>query len=247
MSFWHIEQIETARVELDLTSSDRGRCTVTAVRADGVDLFNALEAVEVAPDRTQVEVCDHCLIVGCASCGWVVLRRLGEKVLWIPAWDEMEKGEWESSMYGPPSITRARGLPLFSPRAWGQVRALRPDLPVVDALPPLDSREAARVCQRIAPAHALGDFPDAPRLRRGLLLAVMDGELDAEADAVDRCLDEHFGRRSRMESIRVDPSARVMEFVLDVRGTEDFRVAVRVRDRLCLMVEGDTALVEADA
>jgi hypothetical protein len=157
------------------------------------------------------------------------------------------EGEWESSMYGPPSITRGRGLPLFSARAWDQIRALRPDFPGIDALRTPDSRETARLCQWIAPARALGTFPAEPRLRRELLMVVMEGDLEAEADAVDRCLHEHFNGRCRMETLPMQSTGVLVEFWLDLPGRAGFPVAARMQDRMCLLLDGDIALVESSA
>ena len=112
---WSIDTIETVPVALDFSSSGQGRRAATAVVAAGVCLFNAIELVEVETVATQVEVCESCGIVRCSSGGWVAFRRIGDRVVWIPAWAKMEEGELE---YGPPPFLRSRGVPAFSPRCW---------------------------------------------------------------------------------------------------------------------------------
>ena len=108
--------IEASAVELDFSSSGQGRRAATAVSAAGIRLFNAIELVDVEPSATQVEVCECCGFPHCSPGGWVAFRRIGERVVWVPAWDEMEKGEWEMSEYRPPSFLQSQVPPSLVPR-----------------------------------------------------------------------------------------------------------------------------------
>ena len=92
---WRIDEIVAAPVELDFSSSGGGRRAATAVTTAGDCLFNAIELVDVEPTITQVQVCVCCGIPHCAPGNWVAFRRIGEDVVWVPAWSEMEKGEFE--------------------------------------------------------------------------------------------------------------------------------------------------------
>ena len=94
---WSVEVIATVPVELDFSSSGQGRRSATAIEAAGVRLFNAIELVDVESAATQVEVWECCGVSHCSPGGWVAFRRIGDKVVWIPAWDEMAKGAWEES------------------------------------------------------------------------------------------------------------------------------------------------------
>src|SRR5262245_26545027 len=138
---WSVEagDIEASAVELDFASSGRGRRAATAVSAAGIRLFNAIELVESERSATRVEIRECCGAPHCAPGGWVAFRRIGERVTWVPAWDEMEEGQWERSEYRPPSFLQSRGVPVFSAPAWDRLRALHSGLPDARALPPIDS------------------------------------------------------------------------------------------------------------
>ncbi len=242
---WSVEaeDIEVSAVELDFSSSDQGRRSATAVSAAGTRLFNAIEFVEFEPSATQVEVCDKCGVPHCAPGGWVAIRRIGESVVWIPARDRMETGDWEMSEYGPPAFLQRKGALVLSAPAWDRIRVLHSVLPDAHALEPINSRDAARLCQWSAPGHVLGKFPDAPRTRRERLIAVTDGDLAAEADCLDRCLQDHFESRQAMELAPQSLSTAQVEFWLDLPGIPGWKGFGRLDDQTCYLIGDGLALV----
>jgi hypothetical protein len=240
---WSVEDIEAIPVELDFSSSGQGRRSATAIETAGVRLFNAIELVDVEPTATQVEVCECCGYSRCSPGGWIAFRRIGDKVVWIPAWDEMEKGPWEESEYRPPSFLRSKGAPVFSPANWERLRALHGGLPACGDLPWITCRETARLCQWSAPGHLLGDYPLEPRLRRNRLIAVTEGDLVAEADAVDACLQTHFGAVGQMTLVPGHVAVRPIEFSLDLPGTPGWTSFAHVENNVCFLIEGNTALI----
>ena len=242
-AMWSVREIEPIVVDVDFSSSGQGRLPATAIDADGVRLVNALEFVDVDSSATQVEICDCCGSPHCAPGGWVAFRRIGARVIWIPAWHEMEKGSWELSEYGPPSFLNRRGAPVFNPEAWNHLRTICADLPPAVALPELNSREVARLWQCSAPGRVLGEFPSEPRLHRSSVIAVTEGDLAAEADAVDRCLSQSYAAQRRVEEVPSSIPARPIEFWLDLPGTPAWRRFAHVRDRVGFLLEGDVALL----
>jgi hypothetical protein len=240
---WSVEDIEASAVELDFSSSGQGRRAATAVSAAGIRFFNAVELVDVEPSATQVEVCECCGVPHCSPGGWVAFRRIGERVVWIPAWDKMEKGEWEMSEYSPPSFLQSQGAPDFSTAAWDRLRARHRALPDAHALPQINSRETARLCQWSAPGHVLGTFPDVPRIRRNLLIAVTNGDLGAEAERVDQCLREHYEGKQAMELVPQHISIAPIEFWLDLPGTPSWKSFGHIDVQACFLIDGALALV----
>ena len=112
---WNVEDLEAVPVELDFSSSGQGRRSATAIETTGVRLFNAIELIDVEATATQVEVCECCGFSHCSHGGWVAFRRIGDRVVWIPAWDRMETGSWEQAEYRPPSFLANKGAPANRP------------------------------------------------------------------------------------------------------------------------------------
>ena len=89
----------------------------------------------------------------------------------------------------------------------------------------------------------LGEFPAEPRLRRQALIAVTDGELAAEADAVDRCLQESCAGPRPMETVPSSVPVVQIELWLDLPATPGWRSFAHVRDQVGFLVEDNLALL----
>lgn len=244
---WSVEDIELVPVELDFSSSGQGRRAATAITAGGVRLINAIELVDVEPGATQVEVCECCGFSRCSPGGWVTFRRIGHSVVWLPAWDEIEKGAWEASEYRSPSFLATKGAPIFGRASWERLRALHGGLPTCDEVPSINSRETARLCQWSAPGRVLGEYPSEPRVRRDLVIAVTDGDLSAEIGAVDQSLQEHYEALDPMDLGAEKAEIRPIEFWLDLPGTPGWKSLAHVEDQVCFVLNETTALVRARA
>ena len=244
---WNVENLEAVPVELDFSSSGQGRRSATAIESAGVRLVNAIELIDVEATATQVEVCESCGISHCSRGGWVAFRRIGDRVVWIPAWDRMERGAWEQEEYTPPSFLRTQGAPVFDSASWQRLRAFHGSLPACDDLPWLNSRETARLCQWSAPGRLLGEYPAEPCLRRDLLIAVTDGDLAAEATDVEMCLQTHFATVRQMALVPGDAEVTPIEFWLDLPGIPGWVNFGRVGSNLCFLVDGSVALVRDGA
>jgi hypothetical protein len=233
---WSIEAVQVARLELDFGSSSGGKHEVSAVEADGTPLCNALEFVAVEEDGlAQIRVCECCGHPRCESGGWVKLRRLGESVLWLPAWSEMEAGGWEQGEYCSPSFLDFRGVPCFRQSVWGLLRELHPSLPRAEDLESVNSREAVRWVQLSAPGELLGVFPDPPRLQRELLLAVSMGELAPEVAFTESILERGMRERLRLEPVRPEEPLERIEFALDLPKVPLWAGVARSRQGPCLL------------
>lgn len=242
-AIWNIQNIETVVIEPDFSRSGRNFSPVTAIEADGVRLINALEQIRVERETTQVEVCESCGIPHCAPGGWVSLRRIGDRAIWIPAYERMESNGWTESEYRPPSFFWTRGIPLFSAESWERLCSFQKEIPAVHALEWINSRETARLSQDLAPGHLLGEFPSEPAINRDFIVSVTDGNLEAEADAVDRCLQEHY-RTVRPMAIAPGHSIEIpIEFWIDQPGYPGWAGFVRKGVSVCFLIEGLSALI----
>lgn len=144
----------------------------------GEVVVNSLRDVVFAASAFQVIVCDHCFSLGCTSGGWVVARRYGRAIAWIPDFESVDRGDWEASMYGPPYTSTGDGSRLFLGAAISVVETLVAGHPPAAALPALAMAEAARVLREQAPGHFLGAEAGPYRVRRDLALAADPFELD---------------------------------------------------------------------
>jgi hypothetical protein len=239
---FHIKHLDLLPVTLDFSTSDGGRLMSTAVDGAGVRLVTAINLVEFDPDATQVHVCSHCGSIGCESGNWVSLRRLGDLVLWIPAFARMETGEWERDQYSPPGFMANRGIAVFLPEAWKQFRSLRLDAPNILQLPPLNSREAVRVLQWSAPRRILGRYPERPRIDREGILAVTTGEIETEVQVVDLALDEYFESQDHVGIVSETQVGVPFEFWLDLPGVPSWRPFIRNRSEAVLLLDRDLAV-----
>lgn len=242
---WIVQDFEARPVNLGLSSAGQGYRPVTAIRAGGVSITNALELLEVCPEQTQVEVCE-CGITQCAEGGWVSMKRLGNHVVWVPAWEDTGRHEADAVEYAPPPFIESLGAPVFTPECWGALRVLNYELPRVEQLQEATARDLVRVCQWAAPGKVLGVFPEVPRLRRELLVVVSVGDIATQAALVDRCRAEHFESR---EPMRIEPAgiATPIEFSLDLVGTPGCVGFARVGERVCLSAGGGLVLTSAES
>lgn len=244
---WIVDEFKCVPVELDFSSSGQDLRSATAIESRGVRLFNAIEWVEVDSAAAQVDVCECCGLPQCSPGGWVAFRRMGDRVAWIPAWDLMGSGTSEMLHYSPPSFMQARGAPVFPATVWQRLRALHASLPQLGDLPPITSCEIARLYQWGAPAHILGLPPAQPRLRRDLLVAVTDGDLEGEASAVDECLRAHFESDRPMCLISLSMAVRPIEFWTDLPDTPSWTRFAHIDKDVCFLANTTTAIVAESA
>ena len=240
---WRVTGIETATTTLDFSSSGQANFDATAVFASGVQLSNAVQLVNVEPEATQVEVCSDCGCSGCSAGGWVSFRRLGEDLLWTPAWTFLRRGARERQEYAPPAFLQSRGAPLFGHASWDRMRQLLPALPAVSEVPLLDAHEAVRLSQLSAPLRVLHELPEVPQLRTELLLAVVEGDLRTEVDEVNRCARRYFESTRPVRSVEPDATFRRIEFLLDTPSAPTWSAFGRQGGQVFLVGESSRLLV----
>jgi hypothetical protein len=161
----------------DFSSSEQANPIWTRITSGETELCNSLESTEWMENPVQVQICDACGTVGCASGGYIHLSAIEDYVFWtIPQSDKVSEGidapfpatalvkfgavafpneAWErlhAAEYEVPEarcISRANGLALID--AW----AVGPGRPqaVERLLPMLRARLLA--CETLEPAAAI--------------------------------------------------------------------------------------------
>ncbi len=212
---WLAESFNLREVLYDMSSSGGTRRPFRALVADDITLMNMIENVEFGDDPVQVVNCCECGMPGCADGNYLSFRRLGDWVAWIPAYDEMLKGEWERTFFAPPDYVAIQGIPLFSPGSYSALRSLVPNLPPPGDVARMTSREAVWCLQSEAPLSILGVFPSEPRLDRARVLAMTEGEVESSCDRLERFLQTQWRSQISLEPIPAGHGVEHIEFHLD--------------------------------
>jgi hypothetical protein len=244
---WSIASVSLQSVEFDFSSSDGGKQTTRALVADGEVLVNSVDlAGPDDHDRFEVQVCEECGLVHCSAGGWVSARRIGDVLVWIPAFGSMTD-DWSINEYGPPDILRRRGCPSFRGKVLVSLLdalAWHERMPLVQ---PLLLREAVLIAQFEAPNRVLGRFPEPARLGRSRIIAADPGNLDAELTILGECLTA--AACSRSEAVAVAATAHLTLYHDDRAVTEWQPISRDRHGGLALRLANDihVSLVEISA
>jgi hypothetical protein len=185
MGMWKVRSLETRQAAMDFTSSGQGRPIKTQLVFDGTVVANAIELSEWSEEPVQLEVCAQCGFERCAPGGWAALRRLGNALLILPAFEAVAENPDE---YGPPAWMAGRGPALMAEDLIGALQAAVPELPKIETLRKATGADAARSIQLSAPWKVLGQLPENPALRSAHVVAVSHGTLAAVVRELDRLL-----------------------------------------------------------
>ena len=210
---WTANSFELREITFDYRSAELGFLSTHGVHSGDVCLINNVDRVDFTEDPVQVTLCHCCGFPHCDSGGYVSLRRLGERVLWIPAFRTMADGDWELNEYTPPKFLRQHGVPLFGLNAHTRLRAAVSSVPAMEHVQCLTSCEAVALIQWNAPFSVLGKFPAPPNLNRDRILAVTDGDTSTECDAVQSLLS--MFHNSELPLIPIEQNTSPIEFHLD--------------------------------
>lgn len=224
MDLWRVERVETR--ELECSFAGPASATVTQLVADGEILADAVEYPRWRVDPVQVELCAECGVAGCAPQGWVRPRRAGDRLLWLPAFDELV----EDLALGPPRAFARRGVPLFEPDAARPVVEMMSR--ELDALQPLTLRDVALLLQWTAPGGLLDAAPTPPRVRREDVLAVTSGDRDETVDALDALLSAASASESPVVLREAAEGHERTGLFLDLPGHPKWSPLVRVAERV---------------
>lgn len=199
-----------------------------------VRLTDAVQLWAFDGELLHLEHCDHCGGDD-VSGDWVALRRAGDRVLWMPAFDAMaaEPRDWSLEEYAPPDYVRARGIPLFID---GDLRPLVPELPPLERVRELTRRDVALALQ-FESEPLLGRFPAPPRVEHGWMVAASEPSLDETVRELDALLAAWADDdRSAVQLAHAPEEQAVWIYAEGERGI-DWRPLARHEGRLALRFE----------
>lgn len=194
------------------------KTSITQLWAGNIQLINALELVNWEDDALQFQICERCGIVGCASQGWVELKRSHNLALITPAFTRLEDAPANlRDEYLPPSYLYSGAIVL-------EDYAQLPDrFPKFETLPLLQSWEAVKLFQLEAPHQILGDFRDQPKFDRDLILVSSEGSFIEQTDELLTLLDRLQNNTQPVQLRKVAEGDHIISFYLDVAGIPQWK------------------------
>lgn len=205
--------------------------TWTRVRCDGAELCNSLEFAEWRNNPVQVQICDACGTVGCASGGYIHLSAIDDVVFWtMPQLDKVDD-ETEARFFCATALMRF-GAVAFPPDSWALIREAGSDVPDPRTLPYANGRVLLDAWV-VGRGHPKAVDQLVPWLRAHLLAA---DSLDASAAIqwVEYWV-SWFGQRAKtpLEGAIVETSAaeaEIEKFYFDGPGSEDWPALAKYRN-----------------
>jgi hypothetical protein len=156
-----------------------------ALFAGDVQLCDRIDLVDWQGPEQHLFHCDYCGGDDLQG-GWVVARRTGRQVVWMPVFDKLTVGDdvWLREEYAPPWFMRRHGIPVI---AHARLAAAVRGFPRLDALPPLTRREAALALQYES-IEMLAALPEPAAVNRPWVISVSEPSHDDTLDLLDDLL-----------------------------------------------------------
>lgn len=243
---WTPKEFKAKPKKMDFSSSGQGTADVTAIYADDETLANAIELMDFESDRVQFHVCDQCGFPGCTSGNWLSIRKIGELVLMLPAFREMDRGAWEASEYDPPYFTRVKGSILMDNQKYRELTGLISKLPNIETIKSASSYEIARLLQWEAPFRVLGDYPEPITFRHELLSTTSFPDDDKVVQELLEVLRHFESDDIAPELTSIVENDEKFLFFLDAPNFVEWLPLVRKRDaRYGLILKNSHAVVES--
>lgn len=208
-----VSDFELQKNRLDFSSSGQGRVDATELVADGIQLVNAIELLDFTDGTVQLIVCEACGVTGCEPGSWASVRRVGDKITFVPAIDAMREGDWESNEYSPPRYIMKYGPIVFDLASYQTLREKSGRFPDPDKVKELSSNDVLAILQLTAPGRVLGPLGMPAKLNTENIVAVTEGDLEDEINELRKLID--YVQNDHPIKSSETPN-RVIEFHLDI-------------------------------
>lgn len=245
---WEITNPEIRKTKLDFTSSGQGFREVSQLVAEKIVLMNALELTDFDDEKTQFLICEQCGTIHCEAGNWGILRKSGELVLMIPAFEEIENAAegFSETEYAPPLYFKEKGIPFFRLEIYENLQTLQAAFPPVENIKPLQMREAVRLVQMSFPMRVFGTPPeiklDAEKTKN--IVAASNGESEQILQKLEAVLRRDYENRS--PAILRPPASgdEVVSLFVDEFEFADWRALVRSNNETHLILDGRFIVTE---
>ncbi len=162
----------------DFSSSGQSHPNWTRIRHQQTVLCNSLEWTDWLVNPVQVELCDVCGTVGCASGGYVHISVFDDFVLWTAPEDATQSDEVRDELF-PATAIEKFGAIAFPLETWTKLQGVVTEVPGIASLSRADGRT-------LRDAWVVG--PNRSRAVQGLLGMLQARLLGADTLDVDEAI-----------------------------------------------------------
>lgn len=223
---WQLTEPTVKSAVLHLVDIGEGeKTTVTQIWQHDTRLINAIERVnwQDAGANYQFELCETCGIVGCQPQGWVSVRKIGDGVGIVPAFESVDQAAKDlQDEYLPPAYLND-GAIWLDPFQYESLFALA--LPYAQ-LPRLTAWEAAKLLQWEAPHRLLGEIYTVPKLPPDSVMASSEGSFLEQVPIFVEILQQLLTTSENTVIRPVRPQDSVISFYLDIAGIPEWKALV---------------------
>jgi len=212
---FEVENIQAKDVIYDFSSASLGELKTKSIYVDEFELFNNISSLDFALEAFQAMLCRSCGIENCAPGSWVSFRKFRNQVLIVPAVNLMREGNYEMTEYGPPNYIYQKGTLAFSRENYDLLRKLTSRFPKYDTVKKLSDQEMLGCHQLSVPGRIFGELGGIPILRKDVILAVSEGELEDQIANLELALQKAYesGKATNERDV-----SQPIEFYLDLPG-----------------------------
>lgn len=176
---WTVFNFSTYKRQFDFSSSEQGKLTYTALKADDEILINMIELFESDDNSTfQFIICENCGVTHCEPGNWLSIRKSGDFVLFIPAFNKILEAD-ELNEYKPPNFFNTKGALILMSNQFQDLKHKVPAFANIRNLKTLSGFEAVSLYKWEAPHKMFGEYPNFKSLKADHIL--WTSELDGES------------------------------------------------------------------
>ncbi len=228
---WLIENFTSQKRVFDRSDAEMHSIEATGIFCQGIEIINAVELIECYEENVfQAKICDVCTFQDCKSGDYLTIRRAGEYITFIPAFEIMEtKNDWERGIYKPPYYIRSKGCPILTLKDYDNFRKSVPFLPYLENIPSLKMKEAVRILQQECRWGILGSFPDMPALKRLDIIFFDDSSTRELLETFIESLQDKLENISTVQLTRKKVGFDIPTYIIDVKSFPEW-MPVAIKD-----------------